>query len=331
MAGNSVRSLSKKNPLVQDVRKQGRELGIRKVIVGLSGGADSCCLLSLLKEGGFEVEALHCNFHLRGEESFRDRIFSETLCRRLDIPLTVKDFDVEKYRNENKGASIEMACRELRYGWFLQFLKERGADRIAVGHNADDNIETFFLNMLRGSGTKGLKGMEPDTGKIWRPLLSTFRKDILKYLKERDIEFIIDSTNLCIDYRRNYLRNKIIPLIKKEWAGFDKAMQKTVENIREENKVIEKEIGEILETYPEGLPLRVITEFPAPELLVRRFIAPLEPFTTTSAEIIGAIGAQKPHSPIWELPGGTVTIRKHCLILKFSKSSDIKENRRDKF
>ena len=133
----------------------------------------------------------------------------------MEVELLVKDFDVEKYMSDNKGTSTEMACRSLRYEWFFKIAEELQADRIVTGHNADDNIETLFLNLMRGSGTTGLKGMLPDNGKIWRPLLNFHRKDIEEYLEEKNLQFITDSSNLSSDYRRNYLRNEIFPMLRK--------------------------------------------------------------------------------------------------------------------
>lgn len=209
-----------------------------------------------------------------------------------------------------------MACRELRYGWFRELASRIGAERIATGHNADDNIETFFLNLFRGSGTAGLKAMVPDNGEIWRPLLHVSRKEIIDYLEMKGLSFVTDSTNLESDYRRNYLRNEIIPMLRSRWEGFDKAMGKSISHILEENKIVEKALaGALPET---GVPLseKDVLDFPAPELLVRRYIAPLKPFTTTASEVIKAIKADKPDIRRWTLPNGTLELRNHHLIIK---------------
>ena len=296
--------------MIAGIKKYALLNSIKKVLVGLSGGSDSCCLLTSLREAGVETIALHCNFNLRGEESIRDRDFVVALCSENQIPLKTIEFDVDKYMKSHKGISLEMACRELRYEWFFSMMSETKADRLTIGHNADDNIETFFINLLRGSGTNGLKGMEYDNGTIWRPLLPFHKKTILEFLKEKNIDYITDSTNLQSDYRRNFLRNEIIPLIKSEWKGFDKAMDKSISNLKTENLVIEKTLSEILKKYPNNLPIEVIKDYPAPLLLIKRFISPLKPYSTTADEVLSSIHASKPNIPKWNLPKGSLIIRK---------------------
>lgn len=288
--------------------------GIRKVAATVSGGADSVALLSALTECGiFEVTALHCNFHLRGEESMRDQHFVEELCRRLEVDLTVKDFDTLEYIRDNKGTSLEMACRELRYAWFRDTAAEIGADRIATGHNADDNIETMLLNLFRGSGTSGLRGMSPDNGEIWRPLLSVHRTEITEYLAGKGLTFITDSSNLTSDYRRNFIRNEVIPLLQTRWPGLKRSLDRSILLLREDNKVVSSTLNSVLSEATTELGTETIMEFPSPVLLIRRFIEPLRPFTTTAGEIIEAIKADKPHARRWALPLGNIELRNHTL------------------
>ncbi len=140
------------------------------VIVGLSGGADSVALLTVLCNLNYNVVATHCNFHLRGEESMRDEAFCRKLCSDRNVRLLVRNFDVDSRRRE-AGESLEMACRALRYDWWRSLLKENVGSVIAVGHHREDNIETFFLNLFRGSSLTGLKGMLPRNELVVRPLL----------------------------------------------------------------------------------------------------------------------------------------------------------------
>ena len=144
--------------------------GSAPVLVALSGGADSVALLRVLLELGYDCRAAHCNFHLRGEESNRDERFVTQLCQRLGVTLHVKHFDVPAFMAQH-GVSLEMACRTLRYEWFEHLRRELGCDCIAVAHHNDDNIETFFINALRGTGIAGLTGMRPRNGAVARPLL----------------------------------------------------------------------------------------------------------------------------------------------------------------
>lgn len=296
--------------LLSEIRKEANNLNIRKVLTGLSGGADSIATTFLLHKAGLEVIALHCNFNLRGEESERDQRFVETFCHNNNIPLKRQSFDVEKYRREHPGTSIEMACRDLRYRWFFKELEEIGFDRIAIGHNADDNIETFFLNLLRGAGSRGLKGMQQDNGKIWRPLLKIHRKEIINYINENNLEFIVDSSNLGNDYRRNFLRNTIFPLLKSEWSGFETSLDTSLRNIYEENRIVEKALEDIISKNKDALDVKEIVGFGSPLLLIKRFIEDLGPYPATPKEILNAINAEKPHIPRWNIRFGSVFIKK---------------------
>ena len=304
------------NEIESVVRREAREAGISRVLVALSGGADSVAVAYSLHKSGMEIRALHCNFHLRGNESDRDMSFVESFCSAHSIPLEIIHFDVIRHINDNKGLSVEMACRELRHEWFREKLRETGFQRIATGHNADDNIETFFLNALRGSGSRGLRGMDKDTGIIWRPLLSFHRNEILDYLKDNRLEFVVDSSNLENDYRRNILRNKIIPLMKEEWKGFDSALDKTINNLRDENRLVESVIQASLPSAGSPLSVEVILECPSPILLIKRFIDKAEPFAVTPLEIMSAIKANKPHIRRWRLRKGAVFLRNGRLFIE---------------
>lgn len=299
------------------INKEASEFNIKRVLLALSGGPDSIATAFALKKSGLEIMALHCNFHLRGNESNRDMDFVSHFCELNKIPLEIANFDVPKYLETHKKESIEMACRNLRYDWFNEKLLSSGFDRLTTGHNADDNIETFFLNMLRGSGTRGLKGMKKDTGKIWRPLLNFSRDEILIYLLRNKISYVTDSTNLQSDFRRNYIRNCVIPLLKNEWKGFNHVMQRTISNLSEENNIVEHYIRE---TLGDSGILRTDTvkQFPSPLLLVKRFIDPLGPFTTTPSEVLAAIKANKPHIRKWQLRNGTLILRNGQLTVEMS-------------
>lgn len=298
------------------IRMEIKSLGVSRVIATVSGGPDSVAMLAALSNAGIETVAAHCNFHLRGEESMRDQQHVEKICARLGVDLMTIDFNVEVYIASHNGVSVEMACRELRHEWFAKLLSELHADRIATGHNADDNIETLFLNLLRGSGTTGLRAMLPDNGKIWRPLLSFHRPIILQYLEEKNIGYVIDSTNLKSDYRRNFLRNEVIPLLRSQWEGFDKALDRSTKLLRDENRVVEAYVEATLPPDNEPLKIEVIKKFPAPELLVRRYIEPLGPFTTTAAEVLAAIDAAKPSAKTWKLRNGCLRLNPNHLSIQ---------------
>ncbi len=252
--------------------------GIHRVLVAVSGGADSVALLcacaGIVCSHNLHVEAINCNFHLRGEESNRDSKFTTDLCHRLGVKLYRIDYDVDAYLTEHPGISIEMACRELRYSDFFRICREQSLERVAVAHNADDDIETMMLNMLRGSGNRGLKGMDRDNGKVIRPLIDITRADIEAYLSAIGQDFITDSSNLTSDYRRNFIRRDVVPLLESRWPGARKALSKTVSILKEESAIIEdfyrKQLQNLspkkntLNIYGKGITIGTILRFLEP-------------------------------------------------------------------
>lgn len=184
-----------------------------KVLVALSGGADSVALLRVLLRLGYACEAAHCNFHLRGEESVRDERFVRALAERLGVPLHVIHFDTNAYAASH-NVSVEMAARELRYDWFAKLRQECGAKVVAVAHHRDDSVETFLLNLVRGTGINGLQGIRPVNGDVVRPLLFVSRAEILDYLSLLGQDYVTDSTNLQDEFVRNKLRLNVIPMLE---------------------------------------------------------------------------------------------------------------------
>ena len=216
-----------------------------KVLVALSGGADSVALLRVLLHLGYSCEAAHCNFHLRGEESDRDEQFVRSLCDRLHVVLHVVHFDTEQYSQTN-AVSIEMAARTLRYDWFAQLRTEREADVVAVAHHRDDSVETFLLNLSRGTGINGLKGILPRNGYIVRPLLDVSRKDILDYLHYIQQDYVTDSTNLEDVYTRNKIRLDIIPQFSEINPSFSESLNETSKRLGEVAKIYKVAMEESL-------------------------------------------------------------------------------------
>lgn len=202
-----------------------------KILTAVSGGADSVALLRVLAALGCNCIAAHCNFHLRGDEADRDEAFVRKLCHDLGIELRCTDFDVEAYKKSH-GVSTEMACRELRYEWFERQRAALGCSVIAVAHHRDDNIETFFLNLVRGSGITGLAGIKPCNGKIVRPLLGSSRDEIINYLKTLGQDYVTDSTNLENDYARNKIRNIMLPEISRLFPSAMAGIELTLDNLQ---------------------------------------------------------------------------------------------------
>lgn len=197
------------------------------VLVAVSGGADSVALLAVLCELGYDVIGAHCNFHLRGQESMRDMRFTARMAAALGVELAVKDFDVGE-RQARTGESVEMAARALRYEWFRELLDREGAQAVAVGHHREDNVETFMLNLLRGTGLAGLTGMKRRTDYVVRPLLDFTRAEIEEYLAARGLEFVTDSSNRSEEYKRNKLRLNVLPHLEREFPGASEAIHNTM-------------------------------------------------------------------------------------------------------
>ncbi len=201
------------------------------VVVAVSGGADSVALLSVLTSLGYRCVAAHCNFGLRGAESDRDEAFVRTLAATLGVPLRVKRFDTRGCMLSG-GLSVEMACRELRYEWFDRLMESEQAEAIAVGHHLEDNVETLMLNLMRGTGVGGVGGMMPRNREIVRPLLECGRGDIERYLHERGLRWITDSSNASNEFKRNRLRNVVIPAWESAFAGATEAVGRSLSYIR---------------------------------------------------------------------------------------------------
>jgi tRNA(Ile)-lysidine synthetase-like protein len=203
------------------------------LIAGISGGADSMALLDILTLLGCRCIVAHCNFHLRGEESDEDARFVKGWCKKNDLEFTSIDFDTRQYAAD-RGISIEMAARELRYSWFEMVRKQYDAEAIAVAHHKDDSAETLLMNLVRGTGISGLCGILPQNGKVVRPLLCVTRSEIETYLNERGIPFRTDSTNREDIYARNHIRLNVIPQLKKLNPSVVEAILRTAGNLSEE-------------------------------------------------------------------------------------------------
>ncbi len=183
-----------------------------RVLTGVSGGADSVVLLDILLRLGYDCVAAHCNFHLRGRESDRDEAFVRKFVSEREVPLLLEHFDTFAFAEKQK-ISIEMAARDLRYAWFHQIAAQEHAGVIAVAHHGDDSAETLLINLIRGTGLKGLSGIDPKNGMIVRPLLDCSRREIEEYARQRNLSYVTDSTNLTDEYTRNKIRNEILPLM----------------------------------------------------------------------------------------------------------------------
>ena len=182
-------------------------------LLAVSGGADSVSLLHAFHSLHLKASVLHCNFSLRGAESDADEQFVRQLCKNFSMDCHIRQFDTARQAREN-GLSIEMAARELRYAWFREMKQTLNMDYIVVAHHADDVAETVLINLCRGTGIKGLTGIQPVNGNILRPLLECSREEILTYLAEHQLDYRTDSSNHSLDYVRNKIRHQVIPVFK---------------------------------------------------------------------------------------------------------------------
>ena len=221
-----------------------------KAILALSGGIDSMVLADLLLKLKVDFVVAHCNFHLRGLESDGDEQFVREFAEKHGIQCFVKHFDAEKYAAKY-GISIEMAARDLRYAWFEQLRQQLDYDKIAVAHHADDQAETFFINLLRGAGLNGLKGMKPQNGVVIRPLLWASREQIRKYAAENHIVWREDHTNVESVYLRNRIRNQLLPVFDELQPKARQGLYKSLEHLSAENELyralLKEKLAQIVE------------------------------------------------------------------------------------
>ncbi len=198
------------------------------LLLALSGGADSIALFYLLKEEGFSFSVAHVNYSLRGEESIADAAFVSSICKANEVKFYLKEVLSDYWE---KGMNIQAEARDIRYAYFDELLKENNYSWILTAHHKDDNTETILMNITRGTGLKGLMGLEKVKGNIIRPLLFAEREEIEKYLKSKNVDWREDSSNTSDKYKRNRFRNEIIPLLKKENPALNQALERMVENI----------------------------------------------------------------------------------------------------
>lgn len=238
---SEIKILNKVERFINETEMLEKEI---PVLIGFSGGADSMALLDMLITLGYKCIAAHCNFQLRGSESVRDHEFARMKAKEYGIPFKEIEFLTEEYAAA-KGISIEMACRELRYEWFEELLIETGAQAIAIAHHQDDSIETFFLNLLRGTGIAGLTGINAINGNIVRPLSLISRQEIENYLAIRNIDFITDSTNKEDIFQRNKIRLQVIPLLKEINPNACQSIVRTMGYLQDTEKLYQFSIHEI--------------------------------------------------------------------------------------
>ena len=221
------------------IRERGLCTHENRILLAVSGGVDSMVMLSLFVRGGYEVGVAHCNFQLRGAEADEDDLLVEREATRYGIPYYGVRFDTMA-EVAATGESVEMAARRLRYEWFDKLCEERRYDRVAIAHHADDSVETFFINLIRGTGLRGLTGIGVVNGRLIRPLLFSQRKEIIDYALTNKIPYREDSTNASTKYLRNKFRLGIVPRIKEISPKFTDTMAANVERLTSAQNFIDR-------------------------------------------------------------------------------------------
>ena len=217
------------------------------LFLACSGGLDSVVLAHLLSSAKFNFTLLHCNFQLRGEESFRDENFVQELAKQLDIPIQIKQFDTKKEIVERKKG-IQETARILRYKWFNQVIESDPSTVhkwVLTAHHADDQIETMMMQLYRGTGIAGLQGMKVKSGNIIRPLLFAHRKQLRDYATEHQLSWVEDTSNTSINYTRNFIRHKVIPVIEEVIPELTSNMLMNGKRFEEIDMVYQQKIAEI--------------------------------------------------------------------------------------
>jgi tRNA(Ile)-lysidine synthase len=215
-----------------------------RILLAVSGGIDSVIMSHLFFESGYSCAIAHCNFQLRGQDSDADEQFTRGLAARLEMPVHVRNFDVET-EMKDQGSSVQMAARDLRYQWFHALADEHGFDAIATAHNLNDSIETSLLNLVRGTGIRGLTGIPSRNGKVIRPLLFAQRKEIEAFALQRGIRHREDSSNRETRYRRNKIRHDVIPVLEQINPSFAETMAETIKRLGETERLLEGQVEKV--------------------------------------------------------------------------------------
>ncbi|SNR14646.1 tRNA(Ile)-lysidine synthase [Tenacibaculum jejuense] len=215
-------------------------------LIAVSGGIDSVVLCHLFHDLKYNFAIAHCNFKLRGEASDADEDFVKNLGKKLKVEVLIASFETEKYVTKEK-LSIQIAARELRYNWFEKLIKERGFSHVLTAHHADDNLETFFINLTRGSGLDGLIGIPKVNKNIARPLLKFSREAIEKYALSNKIEWREDASNAEQKYLRNKIRHRLIPILKEINPNILNSFERVSQNLSESKKIVDDKVSEISE------------------------------------------------------------------------------------
>ncbi len=259
-----------------------------KILLAVSGGIDSMVMTHLFMRLGFDFRIAHCNFSLRGEESDGDEAFVKEFANNHSIPFYSIRFDTKEIAS-SKGLSIQMAARELRYEWFEELRVENGLSYVALAHNLNDNIETFLINLIRGTGIAGLSGIKPKNQYLIRPLLFAPRSEIKEYSEKYEVTYREDSSNSDIKYTRNKIRHLIMPVLKEINPSFENTIEETIGRVTDINEIYSGQIASIKE--------KIIRENMSSLSVNISELTSLAPLNTILFELFRNYGISKPMIP----------------------------------
>jgi len=215
-----------------------------RLLLAVSGGVDSMVLLHLFSQADYRFSVAHCNFQLRGEQADLDEELVESAAEELDVPFHSIRFETKEYAHNN-GISTQMAARDLRFEWFHQLCEEFGYNKIVLAHHRDDSIETFFLNLTRGTSLRGLRGIQAQNDRLIRPLLPFSKEELLSYAHDNGVVWREDASNQENYYKRNLIRHELLPVLKKLNPDFEKVMTENLEKLEYSFQTSQKQYDQI--------------------------------------------------------------------------------------
>jgi tRNA(Ile)-lysidine synthase len=282
---------------IENIKKQKLVDPSSKILLTVSGGIDSVVLAALFHEAALNFGIAHCNFQLRGKESEQDEDFVEKLAEKYNVPFHSVAFETDDFAKENK-LSIQVAARTLRYQWFEKIRKQFKYDFIATAHHKDDSIETFLINIIRGTGIAGMHGILPKQNNIIRPLLFANKKEITAFAKELKLKFREDSSNASDKYLRNKIRNKIIPSLKELNPSIDETIANSIQHLSEVEiifrKEIEKKRKELVSVNRESISISIkkIKKLNPASIYLFEFLKPFNFNSSSVIEILNSLDAE---------------------------------------
>lgn len=250
-----------------------------RLLLAVSGGVDSVVLCELCRQAGYTFTIAHCNFQLRGEESVRDENFVKKLGDHYGVEVLLNRFNTDAYAQQRK-CSIQVAARELRYAWFKEIAAGLSA-YIVTAHHADDNIETVLMNFFKGTGLAGLRGILPLQGNIIRPLLFATKNQIKQFAADHQLQWVEDSSNAEDDYTRNYLRHKLLPVLKEVYPQVESNIAAGIERFRDIETLYRQQISDLVNKIAEHkgeemhIPILKLKKTNGPGAVLYELIHPL--------------------------------------------------------